>query len=346
MKDKILCLTETKLKEEIELKKIGLRIRNINNEEIRAIKEKIENIYCSKEQKELYNRYIKAKQVDKNETDIDKIKEAIATYKDISNLESEKQYVFSYLERHDGKFDKKIVKSNLKNCIIIEVDKEKYRECFGNWETSNVVSRILNFSNYLGSKYPLKNYYMTIFESFNNYTYIINNYKYDTFDFEKLEKIAQVLNKMNINYNANYIFMIESFLINNISLENKIINMVSIVEKLLIKKNDNKQEAFKLKVGVLVDKEMGLEYNKLSLVLKTIYEVRSLLVHGEEDLIYDKINDYKKICENEKFLQINNKIELRYRVLQIVFEYLEHITKIVLNKYLDNIEFCEYLKSN
>ena len=116
--------------------------------------------------------------------------------------------------------------------------------------------------------------------------------------------------------------------------------------KLLISKQNNKQESFILKVGTLIYKDVEWENEKLSKILKALYEFRSMLVHGKEDEIYQNKSNYADIFENNKLKNINKKIEIRYEILLTVSSFLEEITKLVLNKYLDNVDFCEFLKSN
>ena len=345
MKNNIVCFLDTKI-EEIDFKKIGIKIRNINNVEIEYIKKKIEEWYYDKAIIDLFKRYQKAKNVNKKEKDISKIQEAVKTYEEIMKLNPEKRDAFIYLDNNDGRLDKRNINKNLKNCIVVEVDENKYQECFGTWDVKSVISRIINFSNYLGSKYKPINFQMTEIENFNNYDEVVNNFKYNKFDNITLQRIAHLLNIQNINFNANFVFMMESFLINNISFENRIINMVSIIEKLLIKKEDDKQGSFKLKVGILIHEDVGWDNDKLAKILKTIYEFRSLLVHGEEDEIYRNKDKYVEVFEMKKIKNTTRKIELRYSILSTIYDYLEKITKLVLNKYLDDEKLCEFLKLN
>ena len=288
MENNILCFINADLKEEIVFKKIGLKIRNINNEEIKCIKKKIEKLYCSKEQLDLLKRFQKARSVNKKETNTKVIQEAIDTYEEvIEKLDDERRDALFYLEKNAGKFDRSIVRNNLKKCVVVEIDYDKYNKCFELLDVKYVILRIINFANYLGNVSEVNNFKMIPLEIFDDYKTIINNQTYNSFDHLTLKRIASLLNQKNINFNANFIFMIESFLINNISYENKIINMVSLIEKLLLKKEDDKQYCFKLKVGILISREVEWDYDKLSQILKTIYEIRSLLVHGEEDSLYE-----------------------------------------------------------
>lgn len=344
MENNILCFLNVKI-EEINLKKLGIKFRNINNEEIKYIMEKIKDIYCSKEIIDLFNKYQKIKNIDNNEKNIDKIKEAVDTYKEIQELDYKKRNAFFYLEENKGKINIENVEANLKNCIIVELDESLYKECFGIWDIKSVISRIINFSNYLGNEFKPMNFQMTEIKNFDNYEQIINNIE-NTFDSKTLKKITQLLNSKDINFNANFVFMIENFLIEGISYENKIINMISIIEKLLINKQNNKQENFILKVGVLIYKDVEWDNDKISKVLKAIYEFRSMLVHGKEDEIYENKTKYADVFEDNKLKSITEKIELRYEILSTISDCLEKITKLVLNEYFDNVDFCDFLKSN
>lgn len=345
MENNILCFLDTEI-DEIQLKKIGIKIRNINDEEINNIKKKIEDIYCSKEMRILFDKYQKIKNIDDNEKSIEQLKDAINTYKEIQELDDEKREAFFYLENNNGLINKKNIKKNLKNCIIVELDDTLYKECFGTWDIKSVLLRIINFANYLGNKYKPMNFQIIEIKNFNNYEQVIKNTEYNKFDSETLIRISKILNKKNINFNTNFLFMIDNFLIEGISFENKIINMISIIEKLLISKQNNKQESFILKVGTLIYNDVKWESDKISRILKALYEFRSMLVHGKEDEIYQNKSNYADIFNNNRLKSITEKIEIRYEILLTVSNFLEEITKLVLNKYFDNVDFCEFLKSN
>ena len=347
MSKKFLCLVNSKIDQEIEFKKIGFKFRNINDEEIEIIKLKIESIYCSDFQRNLYFDYLKAKQVGSNEKNVDIIKEAINTYKKIDELDNEQKFVFYFLVTNNGKIEINEIIQRLKKCIVVEVDESNYKGCFDRLDEKFVIFRLFNFSNYLGEKYSLMNFFITEFDSFNEYDHIVNNHSYGEVDSIVLNKIAKMLRvKNNINFEVNYVLMIESLLTNEISFENKIVNMISIIEKILIKEKDDKQESFKYKIAILIGNDAYFENTNLLIVLKTIYEYRSLLVHGEFDKIYEKKNIYAQVFNNEELITIQNKIELRYKISSMICGFLEHITREILNKQIDNLEFCEYLKAN
>lgn len=343
---KVLCFLNGKIKDEINLKKVGIKIRNIDKEEIKIIKNKIEEIYCSKEQMELFQEYQKARSVKKDEQNIEILNSTIATYEKLVNLEDSKRNAIYYLEKHNGIFDKKIINRNLKKCIMVEINQEQYDKSFKNWSVNNVIFRIMNFANYIGGKFNLINFYIIEIEQVNNYENIVNDINYAYCDIEILEKISKILENKDINFNSNFIFMIDDFLVNTDSFENRIIKMVSSIERLLIKDVSNKQQAFVLKVGMLIKKDINMDNDSLSKLLKTIYDVRSLLVHGNEDSIYRNKDHYSQIFNNEELKNAMSKIEYRYKLLSIVTSYLENIAKAIWKRYIDDVELIEYIKNN
>lgn len=347
MEENILYLVNTKVKYDIIFEKIGIKLRNINQDEIKYIKYRIERLYCSKSQKNLLERYRKVEIIDKNNADIETLKEAIDIYKKINELDNEKKSAIFYLDKVNGIIDKRSIKNILKNCLIIEVDRKRFEKCFGNLNPEYVVFRMIMFANYLTGECEMKKFYYTKLKNFNKYEDVINNSFYnEKINVNNLKRLSGLLNKRDINFNTNFIYIIENFLLNNMSLENKIVNMVSIIEKLLIKKYENKQESFILKVGILLNGCFGWNNEKISKILKTIYELRSLIVHGEEDKIYENKDKYADIFDYEKLKKIEDKISIRNNIFILIANCLELITKLVINKYLDNIEFCEYLKLN
>lgn len=347
MEDKVLFLMNAKLESEIELKSFGIKIRNINKEEFEYIEGKIKLLYCSKDLKELYKKYIEGKKINNTSKDIDELKEVNRTLTSIFDLEEDERRAFYYLENNSGNVDLSRLRE-LKKCVIAEVDEEKFKKCFGNLEKKIVILKILLFANYLKvDDYKNTKVYYSILKEFKDYEHVLDNdYNDNNIDITYLDKIAVALNNKDINFNISFFFIIENLIFNNTSLESKIVNLVSVIEKLLIKKGENKQQSFVLKVGILIKKNMPWSNKKISDVLKTIYETRSLIVHGEEDKIYEQKGRFKEIFKEDDLDILEDKVGLRNEIFSIVTSYLEIITRMVINRYIDDTEFCEYIRMN
>ena len=347
MEENVLFLINSKLKSEIELKSFGIKIRNINKDEFEYIKDKIELLYCSQKLKKLYEKYIEVKEINNTSNDIEELKEANRTLTSIFDLEEDELRVFYYLEKNNGNVDLSKLRE-LKQCIVAEVDEEKFKKCFGNLEKKTVILKILLFANYLKvDDYKNTKVYYSIFKEFKDYEHILDNdYNCNNIDITYLNKIAVALNNKDINFNISFFFIIENLIFNNMSLESKIINLISVIEKLLIKKGENKQQSFVLKVGILIKDYMPWTNQKISDVLKTIYEIRSLIVHGEEEKIYEQKGRVKKIFKEDNLDKLKDKVGVRNEIFLIIASYLEIITRMIINRYIDDTEFCEYIRMN
>lgn len=139
--------------------------------------------------------------------------------------------------------------------------------------------------------------------------------------------------------------MIDNILEDNVLVENSIVNKVSFLERLLISKEENKTEAFVLKVGILCNKLFDISNEHLSKRLKEIYNIRSMLVHGDGNKIIDSIDHYKKIF-SDAIGKGKNKYETKLQILWCVDKMLDLFLIRVLNKYLDEPNLCEYMKQN
>lgn len=347
MEDNILFLINAKLKSEIELKSFGIKIRNINEVEVEYIKKKIKKLYCSQKLKNLYEKYIEAKEINSTSKDIEELKEANRTLTNIFDLEEDERRAFYYLDNNDGNVDLSKLRE-LKKCVIAEVDEEKFKKCFGDLEQKTVILKILLFANYLKiDDYKNTKVYYSILKEFKDYEHVLDNdYDDNNIEITYLDKIATALNSKDINFNISFFFIIENLIFNNMSLESKIINLVSVIEKLLIKKGENKQQSFVLKVGILIKDNMPWSNKKISDVLKTIYEIRSLIVHGEEDKIYEQKGRVKEIFKEDNLDSLEDKVGVRNEIFLIVASYLEIITRMIINRYIDDTEFCEYIRMN
>lgn len=159
---------------------------------------------------------------------------------------------------------------------------------------------------------------------------------------EKLEKMFKLKSK---DFNFSFIMMIDNLLEDNVLVENRIINKVSFLERLLISKEENKAEAFVLKVGILCNKLFDISNEDLSKKLREIYNIRSMLVHGDGNKIIDSIDYYKKIF-SEEIEKETSKFETKLQILWCVDNILDLFLIRVLNRYLEDPNLCEFIKQN
>ncbi len=120
-----------------------------------------------------------------------------------------------------------------------------------------------------------------------------------------------MLNTKNIYYSLHLISIIDSFF-NESSVENEIINKVSLIERLLVKENGNMENQFVLKVGIILKKGAYKNVSDIDKVLKTIYSVRSYLVHGNEEKLYERLKEIGDTFGKHNLTQdkYTNKLEV------------------------------------
>ena len=162
---------------------------------------------------------------------------------------------------------------------------------------------------------------------------------------EKLEKLEKMFKLKSKDFNFSFIMMIDNLLEDNVLVENRIINKVSFLERLLISKEENKAEAFVLKVGILCNKLFDISNEDLSKKLREIYNIRSMLVHGDGNKIIDSIDYYKKIF-SEEIEKETSKFETKLQILWCVDNILDLFLIRVLNRYLEDPNLCEFIKQN
>lgn len=348
MEENIIILVNATPDKEIELKKFGIKLRKINGEEISYIVNKINELYLS----ENINYLVEENNIIK---DIDNLnKEEIAHAREIlnriMNLPKNQKEVFFYLEelKEQGRtIDIKKIQKNLEKCLIAEVDKEKFKKCFGDLYELGIIIKLLEFSNYVNSEEQYKEVLGIKLKDLKNFQFIINEeFVKREFNYRDIEKIFDFLNNQNVDFNMSFFFVIETLLSDNITAENRIVNMVSVIERLLINEIDKKQENFVLKVGVLCYGKYGKNNEDLKEKLKKIYEIRSYIVHGNEEKIYSEKDKISRIFEYQRLNELKDKFKIRLTIFTIIETYLEEITKIVIRRYIEDSGFCEYLRMN
>ena len=114
---------------------------------------------------------------------------------------------------------------------------------------------------------------------------------------------------------------------------------------MLISKEENKCDAFVLKVGILCNTLFDISNDALSKRLKEIYNIRSMLVHGDGNKIIDNI-DYYKMVFSDVIKKGKSKLETKLEIFGCVDAILDLFLIRVLNKYLQEPNLCEFIKQN
>ena len=132
--------------------------------------------------------------------------------------------------------------------------------------------------------------------------------------------------------------------------ENKIISDISILERLLIKKEANYDigKQFGLKVGLLLRENYKGFTDKDVKKVNYCYAVRSHLLHGNDEEIYSLPRKYLKISNeewNELFKDLHTKNK-RQKILFLANMYLRDYMKTLLQQWVVNTDKIEFMKNN
>jgi len=114
--------------------------------------------------------------------------------------------------------------------------------------------------------------------------------------------------------------------------------LVSIIEFLLIRGPDTSRfniedsirKQFQLKAGVVINKRNGEKLDLLSQRLKTIYDIRSIIAHGNFARFTKLMNDYRKKDKDFDFFEF----------IEECFDYI----KAIVESYIFETDFVESLK--
>lgn len=360
--NKLIIYSNERLKGKIELKKIGLIFRNLNDEEKSLIIENYRKIIINKKNKNLAKKY---KDIRENRERYER-KEVEDTYSALIKMEERDKFLYDvifslYLDIIKNSFERMnltYIKQYIKKLIVVEIDFEKFTKQFEEKYIKTLLPKILDFSNYISTTdgeikefnaFPFD--FDMIANEQNQYHIkslglLLNEYETNnSFNMKNLEKLEKLLNKHDAEFNFNFMVIIDNMFRDDSLVENRIVNKVAFLERLLITKEDNKQETFILKVGILCNGLLGISNEKLSKQLKEIYKIRSSIVHGDSDTIINNIEKYKSIF-SDLIEKGKSKFETKMNILIAVDAILEFYFIEVLKKYLENYELCEYMKKN
>lgn len=343
--------------ESICLKKLGITIRKVSIDEVNCMLNNIFNIFNKDINKliKLGKKFLISKNFDfskeKDMKEFDEFNKKLESY-----TEQERSAILGLINlRSQTVFTRKNVENSLKQFYTLDVDETKFTKYYDLSYLKQIFLLIIDFTRFLSSEdltSKIELNYNSLFEfdrinleNFSEYQNgIITNKFIIEYNYEQLVLLLKLLNTKNINFIMSFLTSI-AFLNNSSgTIENNILNKVSLIERLIIKENsENIQEQFVLKVGAICfDGPINNEY--LSDMLKSIYDIRSIIVHGNDNKFFEKIDIYAKrfaVADLSK-----SKYENKQLVLTSVEIFLDAILKYFFNVYINNNLFCEYIKAN
>lgn len=361
--EKILFYSSTKLKNDtISFEKLGITIRKLLKEEKKLIISRYSTLIATSEEIEYLKKYEDIRDNRKKYSE-DEITDIYRKVYEIDENHAMKNFSLSYL--YTSFFDDAytmVTTENINtltnNFFVVEIDEEVFCKHFDSRYIGVIFPKIINFSNYINSRDGQYNKYEGTLLNFDR-AIDINEEKTQEFIFyfftecerntglneENLLKLSIMLNSRNSTFGFNFMMIIDTIFEDNVLIENKIVNIVSTIERLLISKDYKKQEMFVLKVGILCNDLFEITNEKLSRQLKEIYCIRSMIVHDDDNKIVDKIDFYNQLF-GPSVIKGPSKYKSRLNILTATYSILEQCFIHILNKYLEDTSLCEYIKQN
>ena len=355
-------LTNFKLSKKISIDKIGILFRPLSNKEKQMILNPIDKIYTKN--KKIIN------EADKKYTKEDEYKLSIdlLKYDDITR----QSIMFCFMNKKSGfKFNTpKKIHQILENMMIIEQKKEVLSEFIEEKNISKFISNILSLYDIYSSDINFNNKVRT------DYIFILNdnilNPKEKDYNLhlihnvlmsyknkmlkeaelseEYLISLNEFFSKLNKNEIRRFLNVIDLFYSDNIMIQNKVVNNITIAESVLIKEGEDIKSNYILKAGLILKKytSKALYINDfIKVYLNYCYDIRSAVVHGNEEKILDiydkaiKKNKYIKKLSDEPSETYNNK---KMKALGLANLMSIIVNRAIIKYWIENPSMIDYFK--
>lgn len=361
------------LKNKMEIKKLGLTFRKISSKERKFLTEQIAIVLkYRKDIKHLYNKYEMETSNSNN------------YLFDIMNFDLPKRDIImsGYSLLNSGfKFNSKNkIDYILEHLLVIECDERKIYKYIEKNCIKRFISNLLNLYNIYTDTINIKNMvtdrdYTLILDD----NLLLGNSEFFYNDIlmnivlsysDEGKKIKNHILK-HIELNEIYLKVISSFIDNLIeedifkffeildmlysqtyTIQNKILNYVTIVESLIINENDNIQKSYVLKGGMILKQYLGSESSSsneaIKLLLNFVYEIRSDIIHGN----FKKIeNDLNKINQKNKKVkeligEVPEFISKKDKAFKVAYTISLFVARSIVKYWIDFPYKVQYLKKN
>lgn len=355
-------LTNFPLSKKISIGELGIIFRPLSTKEKQMILNQIDNVYTKN--KKIIN------EADKKYTKDDELKLSmeLLKYDDLTH----QLIMFCFLSKKRGfKFNSpKKINSVLDNMMIIETKNDILCEFIEEKNIITFISNILslydiystdiNFNNKVRSDYTYilndnilnpkekdynLNLFMTVLMSYDN-----KMMKMTELSEEYLIDLKKFFSKLNKNEIRRFLNAIDLFYSNNITIQNRVVNNITLAESILIKEGEDIKANYILKAGLILKHyTAGGESinNFIRVYLNYCYDIRSSIVHGNEEKILDIFNTATQKNKHIKDLAkddpttYNNK---KLRALGLASMMSMIVNRAILKYWIENPSMISYLK--
>lgn len=355
-------LTSFQLSKKISIDKLGIIFRPLNVKEKQMILNQIDNMYTKN--KKIIN------EVDKKYTKDDELELSmeLLKYDDLTR----ELIMFCFLSKKKGfKFNSpKKINHILDNMIIIETKNDVLCEFIKEDSIIKFISNILSFYDIYSSNIKFNNkvrldysyilndnilnpkekdYYinliMTVLMSYEN-----KMMKTTELSEEYLITLKSFISKLNKEEIRRFLNAIDLFYSNNIMIQNRIVNNITLAESILIKEGEDIKANYILKSGLILKQYTagGETINSfIRVYLNYCYDIRSAIVHGNEEKILSIFNTAIQKNKHIKDLAkgdqatYNNK---KQRALGLANMMSMIVNRAILKYWIENPSMVSYLK--
>ena len=360
-------LVDFNLKRKITLDKLGISFRKLTKKEKEKIMSEVDKVYVKN--KEKIHEATKNFTSDNIIFNFELLKEDVITRSII---------MFSVMMKENGftfKTEQEIRKT-LENVVIIDVIEEKITEYV---EKENIIKII----SYLLSLYGIYNkgisfdkevrydysfilkdcifdlksddYYLNLLVNLIS-RYEINNQKNDIKKVELSEEYLIGLNKFLSKLNKieirRFISVLDMFFTKNTMQQSRIISLTTIKESILITDDQNIKKNFILKAGTIINYYLKTDTERKNKAIKNLlnfaYDVRSCIVHGNEEKIIATLDSFKQ--KNEAFREFVEVTDSHSSKKNNAFKLAENVLIIsvfaVIKFWIENPMIINYMKNN
>ncbi len=346
------------LKNPVKLQKMGILIRPLTLEEKNKLNAKYETAFFSKDAKNIFKEYEKSK----------KQKSLILN---LTDEQLKNCYIYEHLKLDQIPFNKSVLNRQLSKIAILEFN-EEINNYIENGMESFLIANIIKSLLLKDKK-----------ENLNSLKgYVICSEKFDIFSDEMIEAVDSVLNYINKNcpeilkmvdltekdfltfnnflnsLNADrirdFILVIENIFIKETSQSSELLNYISSIERMFVKydKNNNYDigKQIGLKFGLCISDNLAKSDDIQEKIknIKYCYEIRSCIIHGNEDELLKAPHKILKITKEEiiNIMGGDRTYKTRFLNIWLAHRFLENNIGIAIKEWIDNPKRIEFLKNN
>ena len=355
------------LNSHIVIDKLGITFRPLTMEEKDNEILMFDNYFFNGRSKNRIKRHIERKNIT---NDLLKTYAYMKKHKKTEETDEEiyADIVYSDLEKVNKVFNKSYIKKQLKKIVIVEIS-----DVLNDFVSDNlkafIVSRILKTLLYSmeGNDYNTINN-LSIYSDVNtilqddfgskilftiNYSESVESF-FDEVDLNEqhLNKLNLFLNKLSKERIRDFLLVVDSLFSNNLSSDNKILNFMSILERILVKYDkdinyDVGKQLF-LKFGMCIH-DCKKEVSNFDLKdIKYCYDVRSCIIHGNDIELLNAPKRYLKLENSDlkKMIKSEKNHDIKHLIVFLAVSYLQSNLNFILKEWVNDTIKVEFFKQN